>query len=76
MKNKSDEVLVNQKEYLAFLEIYHHLRPYLGKEITVKKADLLKKYPKRKEMIEEIWVCVFDLKLIWPHEMIGRVLNS
>lgn len=67
---------INRNEYLAFLDIYHEIRPYLEREPTVTKEYLLKKYPKRKKMIEDVWICVFDLKLKYPHEMIGRILTE
>lgn len=59
-----------------FLEIYHHIRPYLNREITVTKAELLKKFPDRKKMVNDVWTCVTELKLVWPYEIIGRVIND
>lgn len=73
---KSDYVLpVSRKDYMEFLEIYHFIRPYLDRELQTTKEELLKKFPKKKAMVEDIWICVHDLKLKWTSEMVNRVFN-
>lgn len=69
-------ILVNQKKYLLFLDIYHYLRPYLNKEITITKAELVKRFPKDKQLVNDVWTCVMDLKLVWPDEMVGRLFSQ
>jgi len=66
---------VSREDYCAFLDIYHYLRPYLDREITVTKEELKKRFPDRKQMVDDVWTCVFDMKLKWPDEMVGTVFN-
>jgi len=66
---------VSQEEYNRFLEVYHSIRPYLERELQVTKEQLLKEFPDRKQMVEDVWTCVVDMKMKWPHEMVGTVFN-
>jgi hypothetical protein len=67
---------INRTEFLKFLEIYHLLRPYIERPAPITKEALLKKFPDRKKMVEDVWMCVYELKLVYPGEMIGRILND
>jgi hypothetical protein len=66
---------MSRNEYMVFLDIYHEIRPYLDREIKVAKPDLIKKYPKHKKLVEDVWTCSVDLKLKWPHEMVDRIFE-
>lgn len=41
----------------------------------IKKADLIFKYGKHKDIVEKVWECVYDLKLEWPYEMYDHVYD-
>lgn len=69
-------MLVNQKKYLLFLDIYHYLRPYLNREIQITKSEIHKRFPTDKQLVEDVWSCVIDLKLVWPQEMMGRLFSQ
>lgn len=76
-ENKPEKgMLVNREKYLLFLDIYHQLRPYLEKPPLVVKDDLLKKYSDNKELVEDVWMCVNELKLVWPQDMMGRIFSQ
>lgn len=67
----------NRDKYLAFLEVYHVLRPYLqDRKPNVSKEELLARFPKKKKLVDEVWECVHDLKLIWPNEIANRILEE
>lgn len=65
--------MVSRENYLRLLPIYHEIRPYLAKPKDVTKEYLLKKYPKEKKLVNEIWECIFELKLVWPQEIADRI---
>lgn len=70
-------LVYDRNKYLQFLEIYHYLRPYLERELpNLTKKDLVAKFPKDKKMVEDVWDCVYELKLKWPNEMIDRILEQ
>jgi len=76
--NKNRELIetlpFSKDQYIAFLEIYHVLRPYLGdKKPVISKDELLLRFPKQKKLVIQVWDCVNDLKLIWPVEIINRI---
>jgi hypothetical protein len=69
---------MDRDNYILFLDIYHYLRPYLSEESPrrikdIKKSELVKKFPKSKKMAEEVWDCVFDLKLTEINEIVDRL---
>lgn len=70
-------LVYDRKKYLYFLEVYHYLRPYLERELPkINKKDLVAKFSKDKKMVEDVWDCVYELKLKWPNEMIGRIVEQ
>lgn len=74
IKPKKDMLLYDTTKYLYFLKVYHYLRPYLDRELpSITKKELIAKFPKDKKMTENVWDCVYELKLKWPDEMVGRV---
>ena len=67
---------VDRDDYMIFLKIYHHIRPYLDRELPkISKKELVTKFPKHKEIAENVWDCIYDLKLKWTNEMVDRVLG-
>lgn len=64
---------VDRDKYMKFLKIYHRIRPYVQKENNITKADLIKLFPKEKKMVESVWTCVNELKLIWAKEIFDRL---
>lgn len=74
---KADKgILVDKDRYLLFLDIYHHLRPYLERENKTTKEELIKLFPQDKQLTEDVWTCVFELGLIWPQDMTGRLFSQ
>lgn len=70
-------IKVNRDKYLLFLDIYHYLRPYLDRELPVMtKKELIEKFPKDKNIARNVWECVYELKLKWPDEMVGRIFED
>jgi hypothetical protein len=69
-------IILNREDYLVFLDIYHYIRPYLNRPIAVTKQDTKKKWPDHKQMVDDIWMCIDELGLKWPDEMIGRIFNT
>ncbi len=73
--------LHNRKKYLYFLEIYHYLRPYLSEESPrrikdITRGDLFKRYPLYKQLVDDVWTCVFELKLQYPEDMVDRLFEE
>jgi hypothetical protein len=71
-------ISMDREKYILFLEIYHYLRPYLSEESPrrvkdIKKSELVKKFSKSKKMAEEVWDCVFDLKLTEIPDIVARL---
>lgn len=69
---------MDREKYILFLEIYHYLRPYLPdtsarKIKNIEKKELIKKFPKSKKLTEEVWECVFDLKLTDINDIVSRL---
>ena len=74
-------MMINRARYFLFLEIYHYLRPYLPEEskrrvLDISKADLVKKYPKDKQLTADVWSCVFELKLTDAQDIVGRLFED
>jgi hypothetical protein len=63
---------VNLEKYMTLLKIYHHIR--YNKE--VKKTDVIFKFGKDKNLVEDIWTCYHDQKIEWPVEIYQRVFGD
>lgn len=66
---------IDSKKYMVLVEIWQTIHYSERRKNPIKKADLIFKYGKHKEVAERVWECVYDLKIEWPAEMYDRVYD-
>jgi hypothetical protein len=73
---KSTGRVIDTKKYMLLVEIWQRIHYGELRNTPVKKADLIFKYGKHKDVVEKVWECVYDLKIEWPAEMYDRVYEQ
>jgi hypothetical protein len=73
---KSTSRPVNRDNYMLLVKIWQTIHYSEKRKTPISKVDLIFKYGKHKDVVEKIWICVYDLKIEWPFEMYDRVFEN